>query len=138
MKALDTSALLALLEGDPRVRGLLRRWRGEEIATSEANLLELACLAHAGPARGRSDRLAALGRLRRRLTVLPIDARAMELAASHLEKGTPPLSPCALGMLAALRASGCEELVSDDPGLPAAKWGFKLSKIPSTQPKKRQ
>jgi predicted nucleic acid-binding protein len=52
MKALDTPVLLAILEGVPAARDLLRRLKGSELATTEANLLELTLLASAGP-RGR-------------------------------------------------------------------------------------
>ncbi|MGP8077333.1 MAG: PIN domain-containing protein [Thermoplasmata archaeon] len=129
MKALDTPALLALLEGDPRMRPILRRWRGEEIATTEANLLELAYLAAAGPARGRALRFAALGRLRRRLTVLPIDSRAGDEVARRLERGGETPSPTVLAMLAALETSGCEELLTEDPRQFPGKWRFKISKL---------
>ena len=138
MKALDTSALLALLEGDPRLRTLLRRWRGEEIATTEANLLELTFLAANGAARGRTQRLAALGRLRRRLTVLPIDSRAGEEAGRRVERGGPTPPPSVLGMLAALEASGCEELLTDEPRLLVGKWSFKITKFDRPTIKKRK
>ncbi|MGB6500080.1 MAG: PIN domain-containing protein [Thermoplasmata archaeon] len=135
MRALDTSVLLALLEGDPSLRQSLRHWRGEEVATTEANLLELAVLAANGPPKTRSHRLAALGRLRRRLTVLPIDSRAVEEAQRRLDRGAAYRSPLTLAMLAALETSGCEELLTDDPRQFEGKWRFKVSKVGKQIPK---
>lgn len=129
MKALDTPVLLALLEGNARIRQSLRRWRGEEIATTEVNLLELAVLAANGPVRRRSARLAALGRLRRRLTVLPIDSRVGEETVRRLERGGPAPSLGVLAMLAALETSGCEELLTEDPRQLPGKWQFKIVKF---------
>lgn len=138
MKALDTSALVALLEGDPRVRQVVKHWRGEEIATTEANLLELALIAGGTGARSRSARFASLGRLRRRMTVLPIDARAGEEAQRRLEKGGPPIPLTALAMLSALETSGCEELLTDDPAALPGKWRFRVSRIDHKATTKRK
>lgn len=129
MKALDTPALLGLLEGNPRVLAQLRKWKEQEIATTEANLLELMVLAVSGSARARSERIRALGRLRRRLTVLPIDARAGEEAARQAVRLQRPLRPAVLGMLAALESSGCDELLTDDPTQLQGRWRFRLTKL---------
>ena len=129
MKALDTPALLSLLEGEPSIRSAIRRWRGEEIATTEANLLELAVIAASGPARGRSHRLGELGRLRQRLTVLPLDARSAEEGRRHLERGSVAASPTVIAMLSALEAAGCEELITDEPARIPGKWRFRVTKI---------
>jgi predicted nucleic acid-binding protein len=138
VKALDTPVLLALLEGNPRTRQLLRQWRGEEVATSEANLLELALIAARGPARERIQRTSALGRLRRRLTVLPIDSRTGEEMLRRSERGLTASSPTVFAMLCALETSGCEELVTEDPRQLPGKWRFKISKFTRAQTKKRQ
>jgi predicted nucleic acid-binding protein len=135
VKALDTPALLSLLEGNPRIRLILRHWRGEEIATTEANLLELAYIASNGPSRGRSARLSSLGRLRRRLTVLPVDSRAGEEVGRRLERGGPYPAPTALAMLAALEVSGCEELLTEDPRQFPGKWRFRVTKIDKVRTK---
>lgn len=81
MKVLDTPLLLDLLRGRTDVRTLLGQAKGEELATTELNLYELEVLARSGPRAGRDRRLAALQRLRRKLTVLPIDERACQTAA---------------------------------------------------------
>jgi predicted nucleic acid-binding protein len=129
VKALDTPALLALLEGNPRVRQRLRKWRGEEVATTEVNLLELAFLAARGPSRGRAHRIAALGRLRRRITVLPVDSRGADEAFRRLERGGPTSGLTVLAMLATLETNGCEELLTDDPRQIQGNWRFKTSKF---------
>jgi uncharacterized protein with PIN domain len=134
VKALDTPVLLALLEGDRGARELVRRLRGHEIATTEANLLELALLAEASP-RARAARREAIARLRRKLTVLPIDGRAVEEAARR----TSPReilrgSPHSLGMLGALEAAGCEELFVDGP-LPSGRWRFRMTRV--ARPKRK-
>jgi predicted nucleic acid-binding protein len=130
MKALDTSVLLALLHGDPKARELIRRLRGVEVATSELNLLELHALIARGPPRGRVHRREALDRLRRSLTVLPMDGRAAERAARRATKEdlrtTPPLL---LGVLATLEAFGCEELITSEPGSVQGRWPFRMTKF---------
>jgi len=128
MKALDTPILLALLQGSPRVRDQLRRLRGTELATTEANLLELAYLAASAPARLRGERLTALTRLRQRITVLPIDSRGLEEAIRRIA-GAPSRSPLVTAMLGALEAYGCEELLTDRPDQFGGPWRFKLRKV---------
>jgi PIN domain len=134
MKALDTTILLGLLQGNPAVRDQLRRFRGAELATTEANLIELAWLAGSAPRKVRAARLAALGRLRQRLTVLPIDARASEEVAKRAGRGLPP-STGLLGMLGALESCGCEELYTDRPDLLGTGWSFEVRKLPVGHPK---
>jgi predicted nucleic acid-binding protein len=129
MKALDTSALLSLLVGDRAGRDLVRKIQGVEVATTEANLLELAYLAPRGPARLRAVRRAALSRLRRKLTVLPLDTKAVEEASRRLAKGETVLPALTLAMLSILETSGCEELLTTDRGIPTGKWRFKVSRI---------
>lgn len=77
MKCLDTPLLEDLLEGKDRAR----RWlatleEGGEVATTEVNVFELGMRARARGKTGLSSRLRALERLRKELTVLPLDAEA--------------------------------------------------------------
>jgi len=130
MKALDTGVLLALLEGSARARDQLRKLRGSELATTEANVLELAYLAAGAPPRARAARLASLERLRQRLTVLPIDARATREASARLAKLADRLPPNTTAMLGALEAAGCEELLTDDGKSVAGDWGFRVRVLP--------
>lgn len=129
MKALDTGVLLALLEGSARARDLVRRLRGAEIATTEANLLELTLLAVATPPRTRTRRLDALDRLRQRLTVLPIEGRASQEAGRRAPRGGERISPTVLAMLGALQSAGCEELLTDDPRSIGGDWSFRVRRV---------
>lgn len=129
MKALDTSVLLSLLEGEPGARDLLKRLRGVEVATTEANLLELAYLAAEGPDRHRAARRDALRRLRRKITVLPIDARSAETALTRIGKGGEASSPLVTAMMGALESNGCEELLTLDGSLPGGKWKVRTTRI---------
>lgn len=110
MKALDTPVLLRLLHGDERVRSLLRSLPGEELATTEWNLLELEIALRADARPGRERRRAALDQLRRRLTVLPIDEAALRSAREIPGQPRSPSEMIELGLLSALQARGCEEL----------------------------
>ena len=128
MKALDTPILLALLEGDRAAQDAIRRFRGHEVATTEANLLELVLIA-GGTGHARGARREAIGRLRRRLTVLPLDASAVnEIGRRAADKELARLPLHVLAMLGALEASGCEELLTDQTALPG-KWRFKISHL---------
>jgi predicted nucleic acid-binding protein len=129
MRALDTGVLLALLEGSSRARDQVRKLRGIELATTEVNLLELAYLASAGTSKGRSGRLAALEKLRQRLTVLPIDPRSTRAAAERVVRQPEKLAPNVAAMLGALEAAGCEELLTDDARTVAGDWGFRVRAI---------
>lgn len=116
MKALDTPVLLSVLRDRAKVRALLTSMAGHELATTEVNLLELELLARADASRGLEKRLAALERLRRRLTVLPIDERATR-AASALARSAPrTTSPNVLLMLGAIEAASCSEWVTNRHG----------------------
>lgn len=130
MKALDTPVLLAFLEGSPRVREQVRKLRGVELATTEANLLELAYLASFAPLKARAARLASIGKLRQRLTVLPIDPRATLEASRRLLAAGGALSPWIAAMLGALEAGGCDELLTDDPRGLEGSWRFRTRKLP--------
>ena len=112
MKGIDTAVLLRLLRGDPKVRKLLLSLEGEELATTEWNLLELEALARSDASAGRERRRAALEKLRRRLTVIPIDERAVRHTASlHGSiRGAPQMIEAAI--LGALESRGCTTLYS--------------------------
>lgn len=135
MKALDTSVLLALLEGDRSAKELLRKLKATEIATTEANLLELVYLAGKGAARNRGRRREALDRLRRKLTVLPIDSRAVTEAERRVLKGTAPATPLLAGMLGALETSGCDEVFTTDPQDCGGRWRFRVTRFTRHGPK---
>jgi len=135
MKALDTSVLLALLEGDRSARELIRKLKNVEVSTTEANFLELAALASRGPARTRTHRRETLERMRRKLTVLPIDQRAAAEAERHALKGDAPSTPLVAGMLGALEAAGCEELFTSDPQDCSGKWRFTVTRFSRRNPK---
>lgn len=137
MKALDTSILLDLLEGDPRARALLRRWRGVEIATTEANLLELYSIAGRIQGPVRSERFSALARLRHSLTVLPIDSRSAEMVARRAPKGGS-IPPVTLGILGALEANGCDELATAKPSEIPGRWVFRVTTYPDLVNKRRE
>jgi len=129
MKGLDTPVLLALLEGNPRAVARVRKWRGEELATTEANLLEMAAIAARSPARHRTARLTALGRLRRRLTVLPIGSQAVEEASRHLAAHPGDGSLLSVVIAAAFEAGGCDEILTDEPAQFGTKWRVRCSKL---------
>jgi predicted nucleic acid-binding protein len=111
MKALDTPILLELLHDSPAAKLLLKSLRGEEIACTEMNVYELEVLAAEGPKRHRSAREAALARLRRRVTVLPLTGDAAREAARLVRSrsGGSGYLPLAWG---ALVAAGCSELIT--------------------------
>ena len=113
MKGLDTAVLLGILHGSPSVRPLLKSLAGEELSTTELNMVELALIAGAGGTRARKGRLQALERLRRRITVLPIDHHATEVIS---QRGVDARSAPELHfrvMLATLEAAGCTEVMTD-------------------------
>lgn len=129
MKGLDTGALLEILEGAAGARKAVKKLRGEELATTELNLLELSVLAGKGAPRGRAERFAAIGRLRRRLTVLPIDGRAIDLAARQVTGGAGALPVSTLAALLAFEAAGCETLLTSDPSSIGGRWSFETRKF---------
>jgi predicted nucleic acid-binding protein len=116
MKALDTPILLAFLRGSPAARALVRSLSGEEIATTEVNLYELEALARLDSHAGRERRLAALDRLRRKLTVLPVDERAVRSGLHHLKGHTRgAVHPMVDLILGTLEANGCAEWITSSP-----------------------
>lgn len=129
MKALDTPVLLSMLHGAPAARSLLKSLAGEELATTEANLLELSTLAARSPGGSRAQRIRGVERLRRRLTVLPIDAGAGAEISGRLSGDRSP-GPLVWAMYGALQAHGCSELITDTKGsLPSGHWRFKVRRI---------
>jgi len=129
VKALDAGALRGVLEADPGSRELLRRLRGVEVATTERAMLELSVLARRSPSKAQVARRTAVDRLRRKLTVLPIDARAIAEAARRAS-GNPSFEELwRLAEWGALEANGCDELFT--PVRPAAtgKWRFKVTRV---------
>lgn len=129
MKGLDTGVLLEILEGTPAAKKELRKLRGEELATTEANMLELLLLVSRGAPKTRAGRLAGLVRLRRRLTVLPLGPAGFDRAARITPSGGLPLGTIHAGVLAALDAAGCEELLTTDPSLDGARWRVRVRKF---------
>ena len=100
-----------------------------EVATTEANLLELGYLAARGSAPQRLARRAALSRLRRKLTVLALDSKSVEEATGRLAKGASAFPTLGLAMLSILETNGCEELLTTEKIPVAGKWRFKISRI---------
>jgi predicted nucleic acid-binding protein len=126
VKALDTPVLLELLRGRPTLGPLLKSLEGEELATTEINVFELEAIARAGPRHGREHRRAALDRLRRKLTVLPIDARAVQTAATLSTGRLRGATTSEWLMLGAAGAGGCSEWVTTS----ATKYPRDLGKLP--------
>jgi predicted nucleic acid-binding protein len=113
MKGLDTPILLDILEGRPSAKKLIQRMEGEEVCTTEANMLELVAVARSLGTAGLPGRLAAIERLRRTLTVLPLDAKAASAASNRWKgKGAPP-STLQWLVAGALDANGCSEWITD-------------------------
>jgi predicted nucleic acid-binding protein len=135
VKALDTSVLVALLEGHPGIRPLLSQLKGVEVATTEANLLELAQLAASGPERQRKPRREAIVRLRRRMTVLAVDARAVDAASAHLAKKPDVSSAWIAAMMGALEVAGCEQLFTLDPAGEFGRWRVRVTQVTLAHPK---
>lgn len=115
MRALDTPVLLDLLRGGSGTAGFLRKLGSEELATTEVNMWELGVLAHQDRSRGVERRLAALERLRQKLTVLPVDAtsttHALRLIGAK-RSAVSVVSPSRAMILGALEAHGCTEWVT--------------------------
>lgn len=135
MKALDTGVLREILEAGPGSKELLRRLRGVEVATTERSILELSALARRSPAKLRAARRASVDRLRRKLTVLTIDARAVAEAARHATGSTSSEGLWRLAEWGALEANGCDELISFGKGSLPGKWRFKVTRIGGKQSK---
>jgi predicted nucleic acid-binding protein len=109
VKAVDTPVLLDLLCGSPEARSLVAGWRDQEVATTELNLFELQLLAETGPRKTLAQRMVALERLRRRLTVLPVDSHALGASRVMNEATARHFTPTARLIVSALLANGCSE-----------------------------
>jgi predicted nucleic acid-binding protein len=113
MIGLDTPVLLSLLRGESTAKALIRRLEAEEVGTTSINLFELETLARLDSSAGKEHRLAALDRLRRKLTILPIDDRSAATAAGYASKDPSHTVPAANWViLGALEAHGCSEWVT--------------------------
>lgn len=112
MRGLDSPALIAILNGSEPGRALLDDLVGEEACTTEVNLFELETIALQAPARRRGERLAALERLRRRITVLPLDDASSRAAAALARSNSIGQPPSVWMMLGIFEANGCTSVVT--------------------------
>jgi predicted nucleic acid-binding protein len=126
MKAIDTPILLGLLRGAPEGKALAKSLAGEEIATTEVNMLELRAVAARGGTPTRLRREEALERLRRRITVLPVDNRSVEAAARLAGGRWHEASIATWLLLGALEAHGCSELITRRGAIPTRKYSFRV------------
>lgn len=120
MKGLDTPVLLGLLEGAPKPKALVRALAGEELATTEVNLFEIELLGRRDKGPGRERRSQALDRLRRKLTVLPIDEESCRRAASIAASARQAAPEGTWLCLGAAEAHGCSEWITSLAGMPPA------------------
>ncbi len=125
MKGLDTPVLLTILHDSPGARALARDLRGEEIATTELNIFELELIA-GGVTKARGGQLrSTIDKLRRRLTVLPIDGSAVQAASALSARGVEG-SPLQLLMWGAVEHAGCSEWITTRPNAPKSRWKVKV------------
>lgn len=116
MKALDTPALLAILEGRREARWILDELEGEEVCTTEINLFELQASVLADKRSERTRRMLALDRLRRRISIFPLDEKSTR-AAAHLWAERKAVSvPLGALILGTLEAYGATELLTTEAG----------------------
>jgi predicted nucleic acid-binding protein len=120
MKGLDTPVLLALLEGAPKARALVRALAGEELATTEVNLFEIELLGRRDKSPGKERRTQALERLRRKLTVLPIDEESSRKAAAIAATARQAAPEGTWLSLGAAEAHGCSEWITTTSAMPPA------------------
>jgi predicted nucleic acid-binding protein len=116
VKALDTPALLALLEGRKEAEWILGEIAGGEVCTTEVNLFELEAAVLADRRADRTRRLAVLERLRRRISVLPLDDRASRAAARIIAGGKGATTATAALVLGSVSAGGATELLTTEAG----------------------
>ena len=132
MKGLDTPILLDLLRGRPRAVSLLKTLGDEELCTTEVNLYELEVLARRDRRPGRERRLAALERLRRKLTVLPVDERGARagaaLAAASGQRGARGVDYLVAGVAAS--AGVAEWVTIGDLALPKGPGRLRIRPYP--------
>lgn len=125
MKGLDTPVLLALLEGTGKTRALVRALAGEELATTEVNLFEVDLIARREKGPGRERRTRALERLRRKLTVLPVDEEGSRRAATIAATARSAAPEGTWLCLGVAEAHGCSEWITTREGAPPSS-GSKL------------
>ncbi|MCI4346888.1 MAG: PIN domain-containing protein [Thermoplasmata archaeon] len=122
MRAVDTPVLLDLLRQRPAARKLMRELGSEEVGITELNLFELHLLAESQGRAGLEKRRSALGRLRGRVTVLPIDEPTVE-NASRGGTAELKLSWTSRLILASLETHGCSEWHTTRDVAPPSKLG---------------
>ena len=126
MIGLDTPILLAVLHGEKGTQELLRSLEGEELATTELNLLELLAIASLSAPRVRAARQAAVDRLRQKLTVVPIDAAA-GTRKFFQQKGPRSASDLIeLAVLGAMDSHGCSRWITKG-ARPTGRWKFRVT-----------
>ena len=126
MIGLDTPVLLAFLHGEKSLRAHLKEWRGFELTTTEWNILELEAIARQSGRPGRERRIAALARLRRSLTVLPLDGTAVGVAMPHLaDLDASPRDLIGLATSCAVEAAGGQQ------------WWTAAGFLPPSRPKRK-
>lgn len=136
MKGLDTPVLLALLEGAAKPRALVRALAGEELATTEVNLFEIELLARRDKSPGKERRMQALERLRRKLTVLPINEESTRRAATIAATARQAAPEGTWLCLGAAEAHGCSEWITTAAGMPpASSTRLKVSQLERWKPK---
>jgi predicted nucleic acid-binding protein len=123
MKALDASVLVALLRGRPEAKALLRSLHGEELCAPQLVLVELEALARLDASPGLERRLAAVEKLRRRLTVLPIEEKGAQIAAKILGAHPRNASLSAALTAGALEAQHVGEWITTPEFAPDRKVG---------------
>jgi predicted nucleic acid-binding protein len=130
MKGLDTPVLLALLEGAPKSRALVRALAGEELATTEVNLFEIELLGRREKGPGKERRAQAVDRLRRKLTILPIDEESTRRAATIAASARGAAPEGTWLCVGAAEAHGCSEWITTADGVPPASAArIKITKI---------
>jgi predicted nucleic acid-binding protein len=122
MKGLDTPVLLAILHDEPYAKDLLRTLRGEELATTEVNLLELEGLAAQSSRLNKAVRRTILANLRHRLTVFPI-AESSKHEATWDARRSSLVENMIWGTM---EAQGCPEWITTPGFAPRAPRSFKV------------
>jgi predicted nucleic acid-binding protein len=117
VKGLDTPVLLGILHGTASGRNLLKSLRGEELGTTELNMFELQSLAVGAAKPARNARLKALVGLRRRITVVPITAAAVE-AVVRQGSGRPSERDYTSLMWSAMVEAGCTDWITTRAAAP--------------------
>ena len=112
MKALDTPVLLGILRAERPAGEALSSLQHDELATPEVCLMELEAIARMDRSPGREKRLAAVERLRRRVTVLPLTEKGSRAASTILARRPHALSSNDALVLGIAESHGCSELIT--------------------------